>query len=430
MVILTQLGGWSVVVHLSICRIISEFHNELEEYKTNPAVQRLQEYIQIDTSIEENIKHAANFWKRQAAELGLPFAERRPAGLPICVITIKGAKPELPSIMLNSHADVVPTEADLWTYPPFAAHIDDKGHLFGRGAQDCKSTGVQYLEAIRKLQQQNITLDRTVYNITVMPDEETGGFKGMVPFVKTEEFKSMNVGFALDEGVPSPSDVYTYAMYTDKRPWQMKFEIHGEGGHGSLLSEESTIDQAQTLINTAMAYRNQQLEIKKTRAETDYGAYNSLNINMLQCGIATNVSPSRMSAVVDVRLGVEEKVSDFQTTVNSWMAKLGNNTKLEFIRRINSSEATTVDDSNQYWVAMRDTLGNLGVTVLPIVCPGTTDMLEIRALGIPAIGFTPNRNLPIKAHGVDEFVSMKTYLEGIEMYAVLIKRLANLPAFT
>ncbi|XP_045768677.1 uncharacterized protein LOC123869722 [Maniola jurtina] len=420
---------YSVVVNLRVCRIISKFHNELKEYKTDPAVQRLQEYIQIDTSIEENIEHAANFWKSQAAELGLPFAEYRPAGLPICVITIKGAKPELPSIMLNSHADVVPTDADLWTYPPFAAHIDDKGYLYGRGAQDCKTTGVQYLEAIRILRQQNITLDRTVY-ITIMPDEETGGFKGIVPFVKTEEFKSMNVGFALDEGVPSPSDEIMYAFYTDKRPWQMKFEVHGAGGHGSFLTEGGTIDQVQTLINTAVAYRNQQIKIKESKPESDSGAYTSLNINMIQGGIATNVAPSRMSVVVDVRLAVEEKVSDFQTTVNSWMAKLGNNTKLEFIRRINSSEATAVDDSNQYWVAMQDTLGNLGVTVLPIVCPGTTDMLEIRALGIPAIGFTTNRNIPVKAHDVDEYVTMKTFLEGVEIYAALIKSLANLPAFT
>ena len=31
-------------------------------------------------------------------------------------------------------------------------------------------------------------------------DEEIGGFLGMNLFVKTEDFKKMNVGFALDEG--------------------------------------------------------------------------------------------------------------------------------------------------------------------------------------------------------------------------------------
>ena len=31
-------------------------------------------------------------------------------------------------------------------------------------------------------------------------DEEIGGFLGMKLFIETEDFKNMNVGFALDEG--------------------------------------------------------------------------------------------------------------------------------------------------------------------------------------------------------------------------------------
>lgn len=32
-------------------------------------------------------------------------------------------------------------------------------------------------------------------------DEEIGGEKGMMAFTKMDDFKSMNVGFALDEGM-------------------------------------------------------------------------------------------------------------------------------------------------------------------------------------------------------------------------------------
>lgn len=41
----------------------------------------------------------------------------------------------------------------------------------------------------------------------------------MVPFVETNEFKALNVGFALDEGFTSSSDIM-YATYWDKRPWR------------------------------------------------------------------------------------------------------------------------------------------------------------------------------------------------------------------
>lgn len=65
-----------------------------------------------------------------------------------------------------------------------------------------KSVGMQYLAAIRALQRQGINqLKRTVY-VVFVPDEETGGKRGMAEFVKTNKFKAMNVSFMLDEGSP------------------------------------------------------------------------------------------------------------------------------------------------------------------------------------------------------------------------------------
>ncbi len=41
-----------------------------------------------------------------------------------------------PFIVFAGHTDVVPTgPADQWQYPPFSAHIDDNGQLFGRGSR-------------------------------------------------------------------------------------------------------------------------------------------------------------------------------------------------------------------------------------------------------------------------------------------------------
>lgn len=36
-------------------------------------------------------------------------------------------------------------------YDPYSGHKDDNGKIFGRGAQDMKSVGMQYLEALRQL---------------------------------------------------------------------------------------------------------------------------------------------------------------------------------------------------------------------------------------------------------------------------------------
>ena len=53
-----------------------------------------------------------------------------------------GAQPSLPSLLLCCHTDVVPATESLWTQPAFDGTLVD-GKIFGRGAQDMKSVGVQ-----------------------------------------------------------------------------------------------------------------------------------------------------------------------------------------------------------------------------------------------------------------------------------------------
>jgi len=54
---------------------------------------------------------------------------------PVLVMTWVGQDPSLPTVMLNSHTDVVPVFMEHWTYPPFSAFKDEKGNIYGRGTQ-------------------------------------------------------------------------------------------------------------------------------------------------------------------------------------------------------------------------------------------------------------------------------------------------------
>lgn len=147
---------------------------------------------------------AVEFLKKQAASLNLPVSVYYPvdAENPVVVITWKGSESDLPTIMLNSHIDVVPAYEKFWTRPPFAADVEENGDIFARGSQDTKCIGTQYLAAIRALKRQGIDrLKRTVH-VVFVPDEEKGGVRGMKGFVKTDDFKAMNVTFMLDEGGP------------------------------------------------------------------------------------------------------------------------------------------------------------------------------------------------------------------------------------
>ena len=118
-------------------------------------------------------------------------------------MTLKGKDENLKSILLSSHYDVVPVSAEFWESDPFAAEMRPNGDIIARGAQDMKCVGMAYLEAIRRLKLKG--LKRTVH-LVFTPDEEIGSANGAAKFVSSEDFKKLNVGICLDEGIPSPTE--------------------------------------------------------------------------------------------------------------------------------------------------------------------------------------------------------------------------------
>lgn len=167
-----------------------------------------------------------DFLKQQANLLQLPISIYYPdlPTQPIVVMTWQGIDNNLSSIVLNSHMDVVPVFNSYWTHPPFGAEIDAEGRIFARGAQDMKCVGMQYLAAIRALKRDGIQLKRTIH-VTFVPDEERGGYLGMAKFIETDAFKNLNIGFALDEGIASPTETYS-VFYAERTVWCMKYFMY------------------------------------------------------------------------------------------------------------------------------------------------------------------------------------------------------------
>ena len=127
---------------------------------------------------------------------------------PLLIVSLVGKKPELKSILLNGHYDVVPVEKNKWNNAPFDA-IESDGKIYARGTQDMKCVCMQYLEALSRLKNtKKITLDRSIH-ISFVPDEEIGGLDGVGKFIKDSVFTDLNVGVALDEGLASEGDTYT-----------------------------------------------------------------------------------------------------------------------------------------------------------------------------------------------------------------------------
>lgn len=105
------------------------------------------------------------FLKLQASGLDLPIKIYYPADEknPVVVLTWEGLQPDLPSVLLNSHMDVVPVFPEKWSHPPFGAEVDEEGRIFARGSQDMKCVGMQYLAAIRALKRSGARFKRTIH---------------------------------------------------------------------------------------------------------------------------------------------------------------------------------------------------------------------------------------------------------------------------
>jgi acetylornithine deacetylase/succinyl-diaminopimelate desuccinylase-like protein len=88
--------------------------------------------------------------------------------------------PEPPLILL-SHLDVVPVDAEAWSHDPFGAQLVD-GQIWGRGAVDMKDMVAMELAVMLALRRERRELRRDVI-LAAVADEEAGGTYGALHWV-------------------------------------------------------------------------------------------------------------------------------------------------------------------------------------------------------------------------------------------------------
>lgn len=256
------------------------------------------------------------FLKRQAAALDLAIAVHYPSNAqnPLIVITWPGSEPTLPSILLNSHMDVVPVYPGQWTHPPFGAEMDADGRIFGRGAQDDKPLGTQYLAAIRALKRDGVQRLKRTIHVVYAPDEETGSEHGWSAFVETNEFKAMNAGFLLDEGIGSETaqlDVY----YAERKSVKMYVNCTGASGHGLYILPNTAAQKALFMANKLYRLRDSEEQRLRRNASLTIGEVTTINLTVLKGGLLSNVIPGEVMLVFGVRLAIDVPLDYFRAMV-------------------------------------------------------------------------------------------------------------------
>ncbi|KAL7985983.1 hypothetical protein Chor_011149 [Crotalus horridus] len=348
--------------------------------KEDPSVTLFREYLRIKTvQPQPDYDTAIKFLERIASELGLQClkVEVCPDRV-ITILTWQGTNPQLRSILLNSHTDVVPVFEEYW----------------------------QYLEAIRRLKAEGRHFSRTIH-MSFVPDEEIGGHKGMELFVKTPEFAALNVGFALDEGI--------------------KVKVQGNPGHGSRFIENTAAEKMHRVITSFLEFREHEKQRLKTGEHLTLGDVTSVNLTMLNGGVSFNVVPSELSVAFDIRIPPTADLKEFEEQLTSWCKTAGEGVTYEFQQKYMDQTVTSTEESDPWWKAFSDTCKDMNMKLKCEIFPAATDSRYIRATGRPAIGFSPMNYTPVLLHDHNEFLNEQIFLHGIEIYTRLIPALASVP---
>ncbi|KAJ6309479.1 hypothetical protein OIU77_015276 [Salix suchowensis] len=372
-------------------------------------------------------QQSAEFLISQAKLIGLEFQSIEfVPNKPLILLKWPGSDPTLPSILLNSHTDVVTVEQDKWVHHPFGARLDSHGNIFARGSQDMKCVGMQYLEAIRRLKSSGFVPLRSVY-LSFVPDEEIGGHDGAEKFADSDIFNSMNVGIVLDEGLASPGENYRI-FYAERCPWWLVIKATGAPGHGAKLYDNSAMENLLKSIESVRRFRASQFDMVKAGLKAE-GEVISVNMVFLKAGtpptgLVMNLQPSEAEAGFDIRVPPTADPESLERRIVEEWAPASRYMTFQFMS--GRSVLTKTDSSNPWWnlleEAVRKANGKLGK---PEIFPASTDARYFRQLGLPAFGFSPMANTPKLLHDHNEFLNQDEYLKGIRIYESIIKAYAS-----
>ncbi|XP_009620561.1 uncharacterized protein LOC107828516 [Nicotiana tabacum] len=424
--------------HYSLCLSVLLLVTATAAEEASTIISRFQQYLQINTAQPQpNYYEAAEFITSQAKSLNLESQTLELVkGKPLILLKWAGKDPSLPSVLLNSHTDVVPSEHHKWAHPPFSAHLDPaSGNIYARGSQDMKCVGLQYLEAIRKLKASGFQPTRTVY-LSFVPDEEIGGDDGAGKFVDSDVFVKMNVGIVLDEGLPSPTENYR-AFYGERSPWWLVVKAVGAPGHGAKLYDNTATENLLKSIETIRRFRAAQFDLVKAGLKAE-GEVISVNMVFLKAGTPSpsgfvmNLQPSEAQAGFDIRVPPTADQASLEKRIAEEWAPASRNMTFEFKQKVSVNDKfgrpaiTAVDSSNVWWALLEESIvkANAGVGK-PEIFPASTDARYFRERGLPAIGFSPMANTPILLHDHNEFLNKDEYLKGIDVYESIIKTYAS-----
>jgi acetylornithine deacetylase/succinyl-diaminopimelate desuccinylase-like protein len=263
-----------------------------------------------------------------------------------------------PPLLLYTHLDVVTTENQAWTYPPFEGRLVD-GVIWGRGAIDNKHSAAMYLCALIAAKHHQHRLPGDVI-FAACADEEAGGEFGARYLVERypdlftgvrfalSEFGGFNIRFAGKKAYP--------IQVAEKQTCLLKLRFHGQGGHGSMpvrAGAMAKLGRALQVLDRKLLPVHITAPVR-TMFESISEVVGGINGSMLRLLLSPALTDTLLMALGD-------KASQFSPLLH------------------NSVSPTMVDASNKFNVIPSEVSLGLDGRILPGFSPDTFTQ-EIRSL--------------------------------------------------
>ena len=418
--------------------------------------------------------------ERMAARLkaaGFPDADLHPFAAPDhpkeggLVAIYPGREPKLKAILLLAHIDVVEAKREDWTRDPFKL-IEENGAFYARGVIDDKAEAAVWVDTLMRFKQGNFHPRRTIKLALTCGEETAGAFNGAQWLVANQR-ELIDAGFAVNEGAFGELDaegrkVALEIQAGEKTAQNYRLEVTNAGGHSSRPVKDNAIYRLAAALTRIEAYQfpaqftdgnrayfTGMAKIQSAKGNTEVAeAMRALIKNegdaaaialvsakdpgwnatlrttciatMLEAGHATNALPQRARANINcrifpgvtqevVRRKLEELIADPRVVVST----------LEIRGPSSAPPPLTAEVLAPFEKLAAEFFP--GVPVLPILQPGATDGQFLNAAGIPTYGIEPMFAGPDLGHihGLNEYISVKSLLEGRDFLFRLIKAYAD-----
>jgi acetylornithine deacetylase/succinyl-diaminopimelate desuccinylase-like protein len=331
-----------------------------------------------------------------------------------------------PSLAYLGHTDVVPADAADWTHPPFGAHLDDEGYIWGRGAVDMKCETATRAVAMAMLARAGWR-PRGDLVFIAQADEEDGVDEAGLTWLRNAR-PDIRTDYSLDEGggerlTLTDGRVVVPLNVGEKATLPALVTALGEAGHASTpTAGANAVVRLATLIERLARHKTRRVLLPEIQRmlEVLVGTFDDLDDAIeraitlhptfrdelpprfcatiaptrLTGSSARNVMPGRASVECDCRVLPGSGPGELETELRT---ALGDDIpcEIEFLEPPTGGTIAPVDTPLHRICQDFLDRNDPGAVVLPTVSAGFCDSHYLReSFGTIAYGFWPMKHTP------------------------------------